>query len=115
MSNVGLWHDWNAGADPAPYSDSLTYELGAQFLESCSLVEDWGCGRGWMKQRVEALGCSYRGVDGSPSPFASIWADLVHYHSVVPGIFMRHVLEHNRDWPEILDNAVGSFTRRMAI
>jgi len=41
--------------------------------------------------------------------------DLVAYRSHVPGVFMRHVLEHNDEWARILDNAVASFTERMAL
>jgi hypothetical protein len=41
--------------------------------------------------------------------------DLVEYRSTVAGIFMRHVLEHNYEWARILDNAVASFTERMAL
>jgi hypothetical protein len=28
---------------------------------------------------------------------------------------MRHILEHNYDWPKILDNAVRSFTRKFCL
>ena len=35
--------------------------------------------------------------------------------STVPGIFMRHILEHNYEWARILDNALVSFTKRMAL
>jgi hypothetical protein len=41
--------------------------------------------------------------------------DLVAYRSRVPGVFMRHVLEHNYEWTWILDNAVASFTERMVL
>jgi hypothetical protein len=57
----------------------------------------------------------YRGVDGSASPRCAEVVDLVEYRSTVPGIFMRHVLEHNYEWARILDNAVASFTERMAL
>ena len=46
---------------------------------------------------------------------ASEVVDLVTYRSTVPGIFMRHVLEHNDDWARILDNALASFRERMAL
>jgi hypothetical protein len=41
--------------------------------------------------------------------------DLVAYRSTVPGLFMRHILEHNYAWAQILDNALASFTERMAL
>jgi hypothetical protein len=41
--------------------------------------------------------------------------DLVTYRSRVPGVFLRHVLEHNEAWARILDNAVASFTDRMVL
>jgi hypothetical protein len=41
--------------------------------------------------------------------------DLVQYRSSVPGIFMRHILEHNYEWARVLDNALASFTQRMAL
>lgn len=94
------------------YGRSLSYRLGLEWLEPCDLVEDWGCGLGWARTLVEPE--RYRGVDGSPG-HADVVADLCEYRSDVPGVFMRHVLEHNYRWPEILDNAVASFTRRMSI
>jgi len=77
------------------------------------LVEDWGCGKGWLTTLVERS--RYRGIDGSQSPFADVIADLRTYRSAAPGIFMRHVLEHNWDWAQIPDNAIQSFTERMAL
>jgi hypothetical protein len=56
-----------------------------------------------------------QGVDGTPSPHCAEVVDLVEYRSSVPGIFMRHILEHNYEWARILDNALASFTERMAL
>jgi hypothetical protein len=44
------------------------------------------------------------------SPRCAEVVDLAHYRSNVPGIFMRHILEHNYEWARILDNALASFT-----
>lgn len=107
------WENWNYTEEPVPYALTATYQIGAEWLESCSLVEDWGCGRGWLRTHIEPG--RYRGVDGHPSPMADVVADLTGYRSTVPGIFMRHVLEHNYQWERILDNAVASFTERMAL
>jgi hypothetical protein len=37
------------------------------------------------------------------------------YRREVPGIQMRHVLEHNGEWQVILRNALNDFTKRMAL
>lgn len=114
MVNVGKWADWYQGArEPWPYGDTTSYAIGAAWLERCALVEDWGCGSGWLRTLVPPD--RYRGVDGSASPFCDEVVDLVAYRSRVPAIFMRHVLEHNYAWKQIVDNAVASFTERMAL
>jgi hypothetical protein len=41
--------------------------------------------------------------------------DLVTYRTVADGIVLRHVLEHETAWAQLLDNAVTSFTRRLFI
>lgn len=113
-TNVGRWESWYAAVtEPEAYGDTVTYRLGADWLADCPLVEDWGCGKGWLRQFVPAA--RYRGIDGSRSPFADDVVDLATYRSSVPGIFMRHVLEHNYDWRRILRNALASFTDRMAL
>jgi hypothetical protein len=102
-----------ASRRPPPYADTETYRLGADWLARCALVEDWGCGKGWLRTLVAAG--RYRGIDGSRTPFADEVTDLASYRSEVPGIFMRHVLEHDFRWQRILDNALASFTDRMAL
>lgn len=113
MSNVGKWNAWyGTGLDePQPYGDTLTYELGAQWLAGCALIEDWGAGKGWMRTLVEPE--RYRGIDGSVTPFADTRADLAFYRSKVPGVFIRHVLEHDVRWAAILANALHSATERL--
>jgi hypothetical protein len=115
MTNVGRWDRWYAtGLDePQPYGDTITYRLGAEWLADCPLVEDWGCGKGWMRRHVRAD--RYRGVDGSQTPFADIITDLTTYRSTAPGIFIRHVLEHNRKWTAILDGALASAQDRLCV
>jgi hypothetical protein len=113
-TNVGKWAQAYKGLEsPEPYDDVFTYEVAAQFLEPCELVEDWGCGKGWARTIFDAS--RYRGVDGSRTPFTDVVADLVNYRSKVPGILIRHVLEHNYRWAEILDNALASFCERMVL
>lgn len=111
---LGKW-DWRyAGAtQPLSYGEDTTYRLGAEYLSDCSLIEDWGCGFGYFasisKNKVV-------GLDGSATAAANfIKTDLAKYRSSVPGIFMRHVLEHNRNWKDILCNSVASFTNKMVL
>jgi hypothetical protein len=113
-SNVGRWSKLYKDIDqPRAYDDDQSYHLAAAFLKDCPLVEDWGCGLGWMRT---VLGPDrYRGVDGTETPFADEVVDLVTYRTSVPGLFMRHVIEHNYEWAKILDNAIASFTDRMVL
>jgi hypothetical protein len=111
---TGQWDHRYAGlADEAPYGDDLTYRLGARFFRDCALVEDWGCGMGWLRKFLPPD--RYRGVDGSHTPFASEIVDLASYRSTAEAIFLRHVLEHNYRWEDILRNAVSSFRRKLVI
>lgn len=113
-SNLGKWDRWYAGLDEEqPYGLTVTYQLGAEYLAGCAVIEDWGCGKGWFRRCVPRD--RYRGVDGSWSPFADEVVDLVTYRSKVEGVFMRHVLEHNYEWRSILANAVASFTKRLVL
>lgn len=112
-SNAGKWDSWYPTETPRPFGNTPSYEKGAEYLGDCELVEDWGAGAGWFSTFIEKG--RYRGVDGSQTPFAAEIADLTEYRSEVPGIFMRHVLEHNFEWQKILDNALASFTERMCL
>jgi len=98
------------------YGNTLTYELGYNFLKHCNKIEDWGCGAGGFKTTFTNLDLNkYIGVDGSKTPFADVKTDLTTYTSNVDGIFMRHVLEHNYEWKLILENACKSFTKSMCL
>ena len=112
QSSAGRWQAFYSAAEAAyPYGDMVTYAKGAAFLKGLA-VEDWGCGAGWFRRYADG---PYRGVDGSASRFADLVVDLCRYTSSTPGLFMRHVLEHNQDWQQILRNALASFTRRMVL
>jgi hypothetical protein len=114
-SNLGKWDAiYGKGTAAQPYGDTLTYEKAAKHLEGLALVEDWGCGWGWFKQYLPAS-TTYRGIDGSHSPHADVIADLTQYTSQADGILLRHVLEHNQAWEDILKNALRSFTKRMVL
>jgi hypothetical protein len=118
MSNLGRWARWYRGLtadDPQPYGDSDSYRILAEWVSDCDLVEDWGCGKGWMRRFVPDTIARYRGVDGTRSPFADIVADLTQYRSDVDGIVLRHVLEHDWNWELILRNAMASFRHRFGL
>lgn len=114
MSNVGRWDRvYSLVTERRPYGDDTTYRLGADHLAPCSLVEDWGCGMGWMREHIGPD--RYRGIDGSQTPYADEVVDLATYRSQVPGVFLRHVLEHDYRWAQILDNAAASATERLVV
>ena len=108
MSIIDKWNQWYKDLPKEPsttlYGDTLSYKMGADFLKDCEIVEDWGVGTGAFKlHRPDAIG-----VDGSDTPHADVKADLTTYTSDCDGIFLRHVLEHNKDWQKILINAIKS-------
>lgn len=114
MTNMGKWTVWYQNLEaPWPYGDTTSYEIGAAWLAGCRMIEDWGCGPGWLRTLIPPH--RYRGLDGTASPGCDAIVDLVTYRSTVPGIFLRHVLEHNESWAHILDNALASFTERMVL
>lgn len=116
MSNLGKWEKWYCMLqkdNPEAYGESVTYQLAADWLRDCSVIEDWGCGKGWFSKFVPKE--KYIGIDGSSSPFADKVVDLVNYRSNVPGIMVRHVIEHNYEWKTLLTNALESFTERMVL
>lgn len=111
---AGAWDKVYAKAtDAKAFGGLRSYQLGAEWLRPCASIEDWGCGMGWLRTLIEPE--RYRGIDGSASPFADEVVDLAEYRSETPGLFMRHVLEHDWRWAQILDNALASFTERMAL
>lgn len=118
MSNVGAWDKWYAkfdmDSDPTSfrYGDTCTYLMAAAFLSDCVWVEDWGCGAGGFSRFRQD---GYLGVDGSDTPFADVAADLATYRSMADGILLRHVLEHNRKWQDVLDNAIISAQKKLCV
>jgi glycosyltransferase involved in cell wall biosynthesis len=116
-SSVGKWDEWYKDLRPESmgsfrYGDTVTYRIASAFLADVGEVEDWGCGAGGFKRFYRGR---YIGIDGSRTPFADRVVDLCTYASHVEGIVMRHVLEHNYRWQEILDAAVRSFTRKFCL
>ena len=114
MSNLGKWNRWYSDLpEPQSYGSTETYEIGAEFLADCGTIEDWGCGKGFMRTLIDPA--RYRGIDGSESRFADEVADLAEYVSTVDGVFIRHVLEHDRRWKLILSNALDSARRKLVV
>lgn len=100
--------------DTFGYGADTTYQKGIAFLDRPGdVIEDWGCGTTHAKKFVTRG--TYIGIDGSPPGSAGKGVDLRHYTSVADCIFMRHVLEHNVHWRNILANAIDSFRKRMVL
>lgn len=106
------WDAWYVGLlEPEPYGDTRSYGLAEKFLSDCETVQDWGCGKGWFKTlRPDAVG-----VDGTQTPFSDVVTDLRSYICWTDGVLLRHVLEHNYDWAQILLNAVNSAQHKLCI
>jgi hypothetical protein len=114
-TNVGKWTSHYAQQTSTwHYGDSQSYRIGAEALADCATIEDWGSGLGWFKHFVQP-GTQVTAVDGSWSQMCDVVDDLATRRSTVEGIFMRHVLEHNYNWPTVLGNALESFTKRMVL
>lgn len=118
-SMVGRWAPlYRTATRPRPYGQfSPTYAAAAEWLAPCHSIEDWGAGLGWFGRflRDDQL---YQPIDGTPSRFVTNVADLATYRAKEPlpdGILLRHVLEHNTAWEQILCNALDSFRMRMAV
>lgn len=108
-TTVATPHKWDHSR--ASYGLDESYRLGMDFLAGCKEVEDWGCSSAYAKRFCKT---SYIGVDGTPGQ-ADVVVDLSTYQSNPEGIFMRHVLEHNDSWRDLLANALKSFTKRMTL
>jgi hypothetical protein len=94
-------------------SDDTTYVRAGLYLSGPGLVEDWGCGTTYARRFI---GAPYWGVDGVRSKFNDEQADLAAPRPApAPKILMRHVLEHNWNWRDILENLLNSFTDRAAL
>ena len=114
---LGKWDDWYSNLTLEDegafrYADTVTYPMAGGFLSDMEEVEDWGCGAAGFKRFFNG---SYTGVDGSHTPFADKIVDLRTYTSDTQSIMMRHVLEHNYDWSEVLSNAVASFREKFCL
>jgi hypothetical protein len=115
MTGPGSWDKHYASLRARePYGDQASYEMAAEWVSGCDPIEDWGCGKGWLRTVLDNPD-AYVGIDGSYTPFAHKFTDLTTYTSKAQGIVLRHVLEHSHQWPAILANALESFTKRLCI
>ena len=105
--------DYAEVARPSAYGDDISYRKAVEFLDGHGAIEDWGCGTAYAKRFVTRS--AYAGIDGSPSAFVDKVVDLRSYRSDADCILMRHVLEHNYAWRDILRNAVQSFRKRLVL
>lgn len=106
-SKVPKWYWDYRGQPDQQYGLEETYQAAAEFL-GVNPVEDWGCGTCHAKKYfVEKL---YLGIDQAPG-YADKVVNLVEYRSQTYGILLRHVLEHNLFWGQILKNALDSCQR----
>lgn len=95
------------------YGPPASYVLSAELLDKPGwTVADWGCGACGARQHFKAA--KYVGIDESPG-FADVVADLREYRVPSDGVLIRHVLEHNYDWPVILKNALAAALRRLVV
>ena len=111
---LGKWNNWYKNVrnmSSFRYGNTITYRLAAEFLKDLS-VEDWGCGAAGFKKYHTG---GYFGLDGSDNPFVGQIVDLRKHRSFTDGLLMRHVLEHNYDWKDVLENAVASFQKRFCL
>ena len=117
QSRLGLWNKWyEKVSQKVVYHDPTTAKLAASFInqDNIFIVEDWGCGLGGFENYIGEHQ-TYIGLDGSNTQFASKIVDLEYFTSSVDAVHMRHVIEHNIAWQAVLENALFSFNKRMAL
>lgn len=117
-SPIGAWDARHAHVQqPTAYGGQESYLACLDFFRGCQFVEDWGCGCGWFAHLVTSQGTPFivRNIDGSESRFCDEVADLRTHVGRGDGILLRHVLEHNHDWADVLRNAILSPVKRLAV
>lgn len=112
ISNIGLWSGWK-DSGPIQLGAVESYKQAIEWLDGYGDIVDWGGGTGYAAQFVKESG--YSVLDGSKSRVNNALVDLATVHSVSDCILLRHVLEHNHDWQDILRNMVDSFRCRAAV
>jgi hypothetical protein len=116
-SRLGLWDRfYKSKKDRKVYDDPATAKIAGALLnqENIQTIQDWGCGYGGFKDYIGEQQ-TYIGVDGSKTRYADVIADLEEYTSDVDAVHVRHILEHNPGWLNILNNSLKSFNKRMVL
>lgn len=110
---IGAWECIHFGEISQMLGHRESYVLAAKLLDDLDTVEDWGCGMGYAKQFFRQA--NYIGVDGSKTKWSDEVDNVATRKSSPRGILMRHVLEHNENWKEILQNAVRCAQKRLVL
>ena len=105
---------WSGGLQHPMYGTADTYQLAAAWLADCADVADWGGGTGALGHFLPRS-VRYRVVDGTLQTTDQALFDLETFREPADGIALRHVLDINLGWREILINALGAFRRRMVV
>ena len=97
------------------YGELESYRVACRWLDDVhGTVADLGCGTGFARRFLP--NSLYMGVDGSQNDYASICGvDLRTYVGKFDCVLLRHVLDHNTEWRQILENAITTFQKRMAL
>jgi hypothetical protein len=109
-----IWKDFmmTGSGDPVPFGDTISYEIGAKFIDGLP-TEDWGSGYGWFMKVHTGPYTAVNNVSVMDVP--EIVADLHVYKSSTPAIFLRAVLEHTTNWRSVLNNAIASATEKIVL
>jgi 2-polyprenyl-3-methyl-5-hydroxy-6-metoxy-1,4-benzoquinol methylase len=116
-TRLGVWDDFWTNRSSLEHDGTIMNAV--EFLKAPGIktVEDWGCGVCILKKYLKP-DQTYIGIDGSDTKYQSVIADLTTYKRIgdkVDAIFMKHVLEHNVQWEQILRNMLESFTKRCVL
>lgn len=107
---------WNYnGLGQVQYGSHDSYQVARNWLDFPGwTVEDWGCGCAFARHFF--TDAKYVGIDGSQNDYADICrVDVIERDSKPDGLMLRHVLEHNEHWRELLKNALRCFQKRMVL
>lgn len=112
ISNIGRWSGWK-DSGPIQLGAVESYKQAIAWLDGYGDIVDWGGGTGYARRFIAKSG--YSVLDGSKSQMNDALVDLASVHSISDCILLRHVLEHNHDWLDILTNMVASFRCRAVV
>jgi len=96
---------WGPNLQHPSYGTATTYTLAAGWLSGCETVADWGGSTGAFRAYLPPT-VNYAVIDGTPQGYPTTWvADIVAPCQLQSdGVLIRHVLDHNRQWDQILRN-----------